>query len=89
MRTQDGQQTTNGPMSVITHIALNASDNVTLPTDKTKLDKENKTKTTPTTVLQQDKHTTNCHQADHSPDNVKFRDISLTVRGTPPLHSAC
>ena len=28
-------------------------------------------------------------QGDHSPDNVKFPDISLTVRSTPPLHSAC
>jgi len=28
-------------------------------------------------------------QGDHSPDNVKFPDNSLTVRGTPPRHSAC
>jgi len=28
-------------------------------------------------------------QGDHSPDNVKFPDISPTVRGTPPRHSAC
>jgi len=30
-------------------------------------------------------------QGDHSPDNVKFPDISLTVHGTPPSprHSAC
>jgi len=26
---------------------------------------------------------------DHSPDNVKFPDMSLTVPGTPPQHSAC
>jgi len=25
-------------------------------------------------------------QADHSPDNVKFPDGSLTVHGTPPWH---
>ena len=28
-------------------------------------------------------------QGDHSPDNVKFPDISLAVHGTPPRHSAC
>jgi len=28
-------------------------------------------------------------QRDHSLDNVKFPDDSLTVRGTPPWHSAC
>jgi len=28
-------------------------------------------------------------QADHSPDNVKFPNNSLTVRGTPPRHSMC
>jgi len=28
-------------------------------------------------------------QGEHSPDNVKFADISLTVRGTPPRHLAC
>jgi len=28
-------------------------------------------------------------QGDHSPDNVKFPDDSLTVRGTPLRHSAC
>jgi len=28
-------------------------------------------------------------QGDHSPDNVKFPNNSLTVRGTPPRHSAC
>jgi len=28
-------------------------------------------------------------QGDHSPDNAKFPDNSLTVRGTPPQHSAC
>jgi len=28
-------------------------------------------------------------QGDHSPDNVKFPDISPTVRSTPPLHSCC
>jgi len=26
------------------------------------------------------------NQGDHSPDNVKFPDISLTVPGTPPCH---
>jgi len=29
------------------------------------------------------------YQGDHSPDNLKFPDDSLTVRGTPPRHSAC
>jgi len=28
-------------------------------------------------------------QGDHSPDNVKFPYISLTVHGTPLRHSAC
>ena len=28
-------------------------------------------------------------QDDHSPNNVKFPDIFLTVCGTPPWHSAC
>jgi len=28
-------------------------------------------------------------QDDHSPDNVKFPAISLTVRGTPPWHLTC
>jgi len=28
-------------------------------------------------------------QGDHSADNVKFPDITLTVRDTPPWHSAC
>jgi len=28
------------------------------------------------------------NQDDHSPDNVKVPDISLTVRGTRPQHSA-
>jgi len=28
-------------------------------------------------------------QGDHFPDNVKFPDISMTVRGTLPRHSAC
>jgi len=27
-------------------------------------------------------------QGDHSPDNVKFSDNSLTVCGTPPWHSS-
>ena len=31
----------------------------------------------------------NCKQGDHSPDNVKFPDISLMVPSTPPRHSAC
>ena len=26
---------------------------------------------------------------DHFPDNVKYADISLMVRGTAPRHSAC
>ena len=29
------------------------------------------------------------YQGDHSPDNLKFPDDSLTVRGTPQRHSAC
>jgi len=28
-------------------------------------------------------------QGDHSPDNIKCPDNSLTVRGTPLQHSAC
>jgi len=28
-------------------------------------------------------------QGDHSPDNVKFADISVTVRSTHSRHSAC
>jgi len=28
-------------------------------------------------------------QGDHFPDNVKFPDISMTVRSTAPRHSAC
>ena len=28
-------------------------------------------------------------QGDHSPDNVKSFEISLTVRGTPPQRLAC
>jgi len=28
-------------------------------------------------------------QGNHSPDNMKFPDNSLMVRGTPPWHSAC
>jgi len=28
-------------------------------------------------------------RGDHSPDNVKFPDITLTVCDNPPWHSAC
>jgi len=36
-----------------------------------------------------EKKTTEDLQGDHSPDDVKFLDNSLTVRCTPLRHSAC